>query len=86
MYKSEDVQYFQFDCSGNMYVFKPGAGMSGIAQKVEPGDNFTNCWTDDVPTSLNVTCDLGIGSTVSSEVHSSYDCTQFLTTKNETKR
>ena len=34
---SESVQYFQFDQSGNMFVFGPGAGFSGPSLKVEPG-------------------------------------------------
>ena len=35
--KSGDVQYFQFDSTGNMYVFEPGAGFSGRSVKIEPG-------------------------------------------------
>ena len=38
--KPEDVQYFQFDSNGNMYVFEPGAGCSGLARKVEPGEEW----------------------------------------------
>ena len=34
---SEDVQYFQFDSEGNMFIFEPGSGFSGPAVKVEPG-------------------------------------------------
>ena len=34
---SGSVQYFQFDESGNMFVFKPGSGFSGPCVKVEPG-------------------------------------------------
>ena len=43
---SEDVQYFQFDSDGNMYVFEPGAGMSGECVRVEPGFevNVTQNW------------------------------------------
>ena len=37
MRASEDVQYFQFDQFGNMYVFEPGSGFSGPSVKVEPG-------------------------------------------------
>ena len=86
LYKSEDIQYFQFDSSGNMYVFEPGAGMSGIAKKIEPGEEFSNSWTNHDRSSLNVTSYSGIASTASSEIHCSYDSTQFVRTKNETKR
>ena len=37
MAASEDVQYFQFDSLGNMYVYEAGSGFSGPAIKVEPG-------------------------------------------------
>ena len=36
---SEDVQYFQIDQDGNMYVFEPGSGFSGNCQLVRPGDD-----------------------------------------------
>ena len=38
--KPESVQYFQFDSEGNMYMFAPGAGFSGISKKVAPGDEL----------------------------------------------
>ena len=34
---SEDVQYFQFDNEGNMFVFGPGSGFTGPCVKVAPG-------------------------------------------------
>ena len=37
MAASEDVQYFQFDESGNIFVFKPGSGFSGPCVKVDLG-------------------------------------------------
>lgn len=37
---SEDVQYFQFDKEGNMYVFPPGSGFTGEAKLVKPGDEL----------------------------------------------
>ena len=37
MAASEDVQYFQFDEFGNMFVYEPGSGFSGPSVKVEPG-------------------------------------------------
>ena len=37
LHASEDVQYFQFDKFGNMYVYKPGSGFLGPSLKVEPG-------------------------------------------------
>ena len=39
MVASESVQYFQFDQQGNMYIFEPGAGFSGNATLVHPGDD-----------------------------------------------
>ena len=36
----ESVQFFQFDQEGNMYVFAPGAGCSGDAKLVRPGDEM----------------------------------------------
>ena len=40
MAKSEDVQYFQFDQEGNMYIFEGGAGCTGKARKVAPGEDL----------------------------------------------
>ena len=37
MVASEDVQYFQFDQEGNMFVYKPESGFSGPSVMVEPG-------------------------------------------------
>ena len=34
---SEDVQYFQFDNEGNMFVFGPGSGFTGPSVKVAIG-------------------------------------------------
>ena len=38
------MQYFQFDHDGNMYVFPPGSGTSGVPKLVKPGDelNFSS--------------------------------------------
>ena len=38
---SEDVQYFQFDKDGNMFVYEPGSGFSGECHLVKPGDDLT---------------------------------------------
>ena len=76
--QSEDVQYFQFDATGNMYVFQPGAGFSGIAKKIAPGEDFTATWSDNCLPSTNLTSCLGIASSTSSEIHSDYDCSQFV--------
>ena len=43
---SESVQYFQFDQTGNMFVFEPGAGFTGPSVKVNPG--FEMSVTSDV--------------------------------------
>ena len=31
------MQYFQFDNDGNMFVYEPGAGCSGLCVKVDAG-------------------------------------------------
>ena len=36
----ESTQFFQFDSKGNMYVYAPGAGCSGDAKLVAPGDEL----------------------------------------------
>ena len=40
---SEDIQYFQFDQDGNMFIFQPCSGFSGPAIKVEPGFEMNQC-------------------------------------------
>ena len=40
--KPEDVQYFQFDSEGNMFIFEPGAGCTGNVRKVSPGEELFN--------------------------------------------
>ena len=40
MAQSEDVQYFQFDSEGNMYIYEGGAGCTGIPRKVAPGEEL----------------------------------------------
>ena len=49
----ESVQFFQFDKDGNMYVFEPGAGCTGEAKLVKPGDEmiFTNTSGNEVVSS-----------------------------------
>ena len=37
---SEPVQYFQFDSHGNMFVYPPGSGFSGVPKLVHPGDEL----------------------------------------------
>ena len=32
--KSEDVQYMKFDHEGNLYLYEPGSGMSGVPKRV----------------------------------------------------
>ena len=36
----DSVQYFQFDSKGNMYIYAPGAGCTGDAKFVAPGDDL----------------------------------------------
>ena len=40
MAKSEGTQFFQFDSRGNMYIYAPGAGCTGEAKLVAPGDEL----------------------------------------------
>ena len=54
---SESVQYFQFDSSGNMFIFQPGSGFSGPAVKVEPGFEMEIYSQDSVFCNSAVTCD-----------------------------
>ena len=32
--KPEDVQYMKFDSQGNLYLYEPGSGISGVPHKV----------------------------------------------------
>ena len=52
MAQSESVQYFQFDQEGNMFVYPPGGGLSGIPKLVKPGDEmiFSSVETESIPT------------------------------------
>ena len=34
------IQYFQFDEEGNMFMFPPGSGCSGVPKMVRPGDEL----------------------------------------------
>ena len=34
MVKSEDVQYMKFDKDGNLFLYEPGGGMSGVPKRV----------------------------------------------------
>ena len=40
LHASESVQFFQFNSSGNMYVYPPGAGYTGEPKFVHPGEEF----------------------------------------------
>ena len=57
----ETVQFFQFDSEGNMYMFEPGAGCTGVPKFVPPGEEMifsghsdgkleasSNTWTQEV--------------------------------------
>ena len=35
--KVESVQFMQFDADGNLFVYEPGAGYSGIPRKIQQG-------------------------------------------------
>ena len=37
----EDVQFFQLDKDGNMHVFPPGSGCTGLPKPVQPGDELS---------------------------------------------
>ena len=36
----ELVQFFQFNSHGNMFIFAPGAGCTGVPRLVQPGDEM----------------------------------------------
>ena len=40
MTQPEDVQYFQFDSQGNMFVYLPGYGINGTPKLFKPGDEL----------------------------------------------
>ena len=37
---ADSTQFFQFDSKGNMYIYAPGAGCTGEAKLVTPGDEL----------------------------------------------
>ena len=53
---SESVQYFSFDKEGNMFVYPPGAGCTGIPRKFYPGDELDLTNYHDVCEDQNVSC------------------------------
>ena len=57
--QSENVQYFQFDKYGNMYVYEPGSGFSGESKLVAPGFEMGEIadWSN-VPCSLEFVNDV----------------------------
>ena len=87
MAQCEDVQYFQFDQEGNMFIYEPGAGCTGVPRKVEPGEELhLNSWSE-----VNVT-----ETSVKSEVQLSMqniqvdglemECSQMSETQKNRKR
>ena len=40
MTQPEDVQYFQFDSEGNMFIYPPGCGINGTPKLFKPGDEL----------------------------------------------
>ena len=56
MIASEDVQYFQFDEQGNMFVFQPGAGFTGPSLKVQPGFDMKE--VTELSQKLSVSCEV----------------------------
>ena len=46
--KPEDVQYFQFDKDGNMFIYEPGAGCTGVPKLVPPGEELNLYCSSDV--------------------------------------
>ena len=84
--KSEDVQYFQFDSMGNMYVYEPGSGFGGKCKKFSLGDDFNATWSDDCSETSSQMMDSGIISSMSSDVHSQYECSQFVYSSTRSQR
>ena len=68
------MQYFQFDSSGNMYVYEPGSGFSGPSVKVNPG--FELAEVSDLSEKLvNVT---DVSSTLASDVFCMTEASQAI--------
>ena len=71
MAESESVQFFQFDQDGNMFIFAPGAGCTGDAKLVKPGDDMIfNSSVSFYEDTTNIVC----GSMVQSICDSSLQC------------
>ena len=55
MSQTETVQYFQFDGEGNMFIYPPGAGVSGVPKLVRPGDEMIfNSYDTEVKSTLDI--------------------------------
>ena len=55
--KPESVQFMQFDVEGNLFVYEPGAGCSGVPRKIPQG--FTQDDLDLISTSERKVDDVG---------------------------
>ena len=70
--KPEDVQFFQFNEQGNMYIFPPGSGCTGVPKLVQPGDEmiFGQSNEKSVEIDTNVMCSFKLEN-VTQEVYAS---------------
>ena len=67
------MQFFQFDSEGNMFMFAPGAGCTGVPRLVQPGEELIfsgesveSDWNNGI-SSDNVT------ESLETQVHSSHE-------------
>ena len=69
--KPEDVQYFQFNSDGNMYVYKAGAECTGAVRKVAPGEelNFSSNVPDISTQRYNMIAPSNVTAVSVGEVH-----------------
>ena len=70
------MQYFQFDSSGNMFIFAPGSGFSGPAVKVEPGFELSEVQnvTQSLVHELSLTTDVDKSSTQIFDMSTCFKC------------
>ena len=51
------MQYFQFDNSGDMFVYEPGAGFSGFCKRVECGFEWESISSESIWSQENLQSD-----------------------------
>ena len=67
---SESVQFMQFDAEGNLYVYEPGAGCSGVPCKIPQGFSQEDLKSPGEVTSVTKIEDSStFGNVISNDVH-----------------